>query len=119
MSYKGFEFGDFGFMTTDFDQLSRGHTQWVNEVMHHPVQNGIVVTASDDWCVMFWRFKKAIGSDELKQGMRSESTNQQTLNKAQGTAMDPKLQSIAGEIDLVPVLKISTGLEVKALCMSA
>ena len=27
MSYKGFEFGDFGFMTTDFDQLSRGHTQ--------------------------------------------------------------------------------------------
>lgn len=28
MSYKGFEFGDFGFMTTDFDQLSRGHTQF-------------------------------------------------------------------------------------------
>ena len=27
MSYKGFEFGDFGFMTTDFDQLQRGHTQ--------------------------------------------------------------------------------------------
>ena len=27
MNYKGFEFGDFGFMTTDFDQLSRGHTE--------------------------------------------------------------------------------------------
>ena len=27
MSYQGFEFGDFGFMTTDFDQLHRGHTQ--------------------------------------------------------------------------------------------
>merc|ERR1719229_1565194 len=79
MSYKGFEFGDFGFMTTDFDQLSRGHTQWVNQVMHHPVQNGIVVTASDDWCVMFWRFKKAIGSDELKAEMRSESSNQQSI----------------------------------------
>ena len=84
MSYKGFEFGDFGFMTTDFDQLSRGHTQfgitlrslhidsvitisrksllwispcilcsdrWVNQVLHHPMQNGIVITAR--YCLYF------------------------------------------------------------------
>ena len=29
-SYKGFEFGDSGFITTDFDQLSRGHTQLIS-----------------------------------------------------------------------------------------
>ena len=28
-SYTGFEFGDFGFMTTDSDQLLRGHTQLI------------------------------------------------------------------------------------------
>jgi len=125
MSYKGFEFGDFGFMTTDFDQLSRGHTQWVNQVMHHPVQNGIVITASDDWCVMFWRFKKAIGNEELKQEKINSMLNKQKIqNKIEPNAsnnyyIDPKLQHIVGEIDLLPVLKINTGLEVKAIAMSA
>eukprot|EP00486_Rosalina_sp_Unknown_P004274 CAMPEP_0201571036 /NCGR_PEP_ID=MMETSP0190_2-20130828/13606_1 /ASSEMBLY_ACC=CAM_ASM_000263 /TAXON_ID=37353 /ORGANISM="Rosalina sp." /LENGTH=617 /DNA_ID=CAMNT_0047995273 /DNA_START=79 /DNA_END=1929 /DNA_ORIENTATION=- len=125
MSYKGFEFGDFGFMTTDFDQLSRGHTQWVNQVMHHPVQNGIVITASDDWCVMFWRFKKAVGNDELKQEKLNSILNKQKIkNNVKPTAsnnyyIDPKLQHIIGEIDLLPVLKINTGLEVKAICMSS
>merc|ERR1719474_1304960 len=124
MSYKGFEFGDFGFMTTDFDQLQRGHTQWVNQVLHHPMQNGIVITASDDWCVMFWRFKKALGNDELKQEMLSSKMNKQrnahnaTPNAPNTYYTDPKLQHIQGEIELLPVLKINTGLEVKGLAMS-
>eukprot|EP01084_Bolivina_argentea_P028279 52579_1 len=127
MSYKGFEFGDFGFMTTDFDQLSRGHTQWVNQVMHHPVQNGIVITASDDWCVMFWRFKKWQGTDELKalkkkaalqRELRTQLQNT-TPNKENNYYIDPKLQSIPGEIELLPVLKINTGLEVKGIAMSS
>ena len=31
ISYKDFEFGDFGFVTTNFDLLSRGHTQLTND----------------------------------------------------------------------------------------
>ena len=41
MSRQGFIFSELGFMTTDFEQLQRGHTQWVNHVIHHPLQNGI------------------------------------------------------------------------------
>merc|ERR1712130_649253 len=117
MSYKGFEFGDFGFMTTDFDQLQRGHTQWVNQVMHHPVQNGIVITASDDWCVMFWRFKKAVGNDVLKQEKLTAKLKA-SMSPNKGMHTDPKLKNIVGAIDLLPVLKINTGLEVKGIGMS-
>jgi len=124
LSYKGFEFGDFGFLTTDFDQLSRGHTQWINQVMYHPVQNGIVVSASDDWCIMFWRCK--ITNDGLKQEKltsfrRSQKVKSDDAGGGGGSNyyIDPKQQPIVGEIDLLPVLKINTGLEVKAIAMSS
>ena len=80
---------------------------------------------SDDWCVMFWRFKKAIGNDELKQEKLNSILNKQKIknnvlpNASNNYYIDPKLQHIVGEIDLLPVLKINTGLEVKAIAMSS
>ena len=47
MSYKGFEFGDFGFMTTDFDQLSRGHTQLTTYYKMHLIVCRLYTVTSD------------------------------------------------------------------------
>eukprot|EP01083_Nonionella_stella_P011395 32388_1 len=107
--------------TTDLHQLSRGHTQWVNQVMHHPIQNGIAITASDDCCVMFWRFKKWQATDELK-ALEKKAALQgqiQTQNEQNNWYIDRKLQWIPGEIELLPVLKIHTGSEVKSIAMSS
>lgn len=74
---------------------------------------------------MFWRFKKAIGNDELKQEKLNSILNKQKMKnnpkptKTNNYYIDPKLQHIIGEIDLLPVLKINTGLEVKAISMSS
>ena len=83
-SYTGFEFGgDFGYITTDFHQLSHGPA-WINQVISHSTQCGFIISASDDWCIMIWKF---IENEDEK-------------------------------ITFTPLLKINTGLEVKAIAMS-
>ena len=58
----------------------------------------IINVYSDDWCVMFWRFKKSMANDELKQEKLNSFLNKQKLknkiipNESNNYYIDPKLQ---------------------------
>ena len=128
MSRQGFIFSELGFMTTDFEQLQRGHTQWVNHVIHHPLQNGICISASNDSCIFFWRMREYITQrEELEQEKYDSRISQYNNDHRQQAAMishckeiSPHLQSVhsCGEIKLHPLLKINTGVQIKGITMS-
>ena len=127
MSRQGFVFSDLGFMTTDFEQLQRGHTQWVNHCIHHSIQNGVCISASNDSCIFFWRFRESTGKEELLQEKydslllrHKKDHNQQKAIINEARANKPNIQSIhsPGEIKLHPLLKINTGLQIKGIAMS-
>ena len=128
MSRHGFVFfSDFGFITTDFEQLERGHTQWVNHCIHHSIQNGICISASNDCCIFFWKFCDSSQKEELLQEKYdslllafSNNENQQKAIINEAKANKPNIQSIhsPGEIKLHPIFKINTASQIKGIAMS-
>ena len=70
---------------------------------------------------MFWRFRKAVGTEELQHEKLDSlfAKQQQKKNGLNSNNMKQKRQHLVGEIELLPVLKINTGLEVKGIAMSS